>query len=315
MLKKYITAKFIAIFSLILSVASIVNHVFITTLDFDMMQKKDMLFPLDLDWFLSDTVSIRSNGHNYITAFFDGLLLIGALLFIQSKYRHGRLIRFFFSIVFISNILQFFGSVLVFVVNMKNVLAEGRLLLDLAYYVINFFWIALSYSVLAYFNTRISLETTVEIYENQPQSFFVNSSLSRRFLHPFIDTLVSIAVFSPSLVFFRPYSPIASIRNMNIFDHLYLLLIIIRLVYYLLFETLLGVTAAKILTGSRLINHEGNKPSFKQVFIRTISRLVPFEGFSFFANDGWHDKWSATMVVEEKDDNPIIRSDSVVIED
>ena len=39
-------------------------------------------------------------------------------------------------------------------------------------------------------------------------------------------------------------------------------------------------------------------PTQKDFLIRNISRLVPFEAFSFLiGNDGWHDSWSDTRVV------------------
>ena len=46
---------------------------------------------------------------------------------------------------------------------------------------------------------------------------------------------------------------------------------------------------------------DGSKPSGKVIFRRTISRLIPFEFFTFLgANSrGWHDTISGTYVVNK----------------
>jgi hypothetical protein len=80
---------------------------------------------------------------------------------------------------------------------------------------------------------------------------------------------------------------------------LFILLILFRLVYYPFFETLLGTTPAKILTRTRVVTVSGDKISFNDSFNRTLSRFVPFESFSFFGAEGWHDQWSGTVVVKE----------------
>lgn len=70
--------------------------------------------------------------------------------------------------------------------------------------------------------------------------------------------------------------------------------------YYLFFEGLFGRTLGKFITGTRVVATDDRKPNFGQIFGRTLVRLVPFEVFSFMGTDpqGWHDKWSGTMVVQ-----------------
>lgn len=41
-------------------------------------------------------------------------------------------------------------------------------------------------------------------------------------------------------------------------------------------------------------------PKFGQILIRTFSRRIPFESFSFFGDKGWHDSISGTDVIYEK---------------
>jgi uncharacterized RDD family membrane protein YckC len=78
--------------------------------------------------------------------------------------------------------------------------------------------------------------------------------------------------------------------------------VIMFLVYYLPLEALGGRTVGKLVTGTKIVTEEGTKPSFRQVFGRTLSRLVPFEPLSFFRKGGrsWHDTWPGIYVVKSR---------------
>ncbi|TXF91396.1 RDD family protein [Neolewinella aurantiaca] len=77
----------------------------------------------------------------------------------------------------------------------------------------------------------------------------------------------------------------------------------IALVYYPLTEGLLGgKSIGKLLTGTRAVRQDGTKVDMQDVFLRTLSRVVPFEAWSFLGSKdrGWHDEWTKTKVVDEK---------------
>ena len=78
------------------------------------------------------------------------------------------------------------------------------------------------------------------------------------------------------------------------------------LVYYSFFETLFGRTPGKWITGTKVVNLNGTKPGFGRILGRTFARLVPFEAFSFLGggDSGWHDKWSDTVVVDVRNEQP-----------
>lgn len=61
-----------------------------------------------------------------------------------------------------------------------------------------------------------------------------------------------------------------------------------------------GRTVGKYITGTKVLSTDGNQPTLQDYFIRTISRLVPFDPFSFFGYNGWHDSWSNTRVINIK---------------
>jgi uncharacterized RDD family membrane protein YckC len=69
-------------------------------------------------------------------------------------------------------------------------------------------------------------------------------------------------------------------------------------VYYGLFEICFRSTPGKYLTGTRVINENGQPVSVLRALGRTLCRLIPFEHFSFLGNRGWHDSISRTDVVE-----------------
>lgn len=62
-----------------------------------------------------------------------------------------------------------------------------------------------------------------------------------------------------------------------------------------------GRTLGKYITGTKVITIDGENPTVKEYFIRSITRIVPFDGLSFLGENGWHDSWSDTRVINIKD--------------
>jgi uncharacterized RDD family membrane protein YckC len=70
------------------------------------------------------------------------------------------------------------------------------------------------------------------------------------------------------------------------------------LIYYTIFEgATKGRTLGKLITGTRAVNMDGTPITWKDAFIRSLIRLIPFEQFSALGN-AWHDKWSDTQVIK-----------------
>jgi len=70
--------------------------------------------------------------------------------------------------------------------------------------------------------------------------------------------------------------------------------------YYIILEATTGRTLGKFVTGTKVVNENGDRPSFGQVLGRSFARLIPFEAFSFFGTPtrGWHDSLPGTYVVK-----------------
>jgi uncharacterized RDD family membrane protein YckC len=80
----------------------------------------------------------------------------------------------------------------------------------------------------------------------------------------------------------------------------YLLGFSVFFVYYALMESVFGVTVGKVITGTRVVDKHGRVPKTSTVMLRTLSRFVPFEAFSFLGSArGWHDSWTDTWVVDK----------------
>ena len=126
------------------------------------------------------------------------------------------------------------------------------------------------------------------------------ATTSQRFLTLIIDTLLYFAFAFVLGIVLALLGLSDSIKNMN--D--YLLGLVILLMYYVPQESIYGRTLGKTITGTKVVNERGVKPSIIQVFVRTLFRFIPFEAFSFFGGKGqpigWHDRLSGTKVVSIK---------------
>ena len=75
---------------------------------------------------------------------------------------------------------------------------------------------------------------------------------------------------------------------------------IILLIYYLTIESLTARSIGKYITKTKVVLYDGSRPTFYEILVRTLCRIIPFEQFSFLGEDGkgWHDSISKTYVVD-----------------
>ncbi|TXE16287.1 RDD family protein [Psychroserpens burtonensis] len=75
---------------------------------------------------------------------------------------------------------------------------------------------------------------------------------------------------------------------------------VILIVYYLIIETLTARSLGKYITNTKVVLYDGSKPTFNEILVRTLCRIIPFEQFSFLGDvgKGWHDSISKTYVVD-----------------
>ena len=119
------------------------------------------------------------------------------------------------------------------------------------------------------------------------------ASLLQRFLHHVVDS-IAMYVFALAVGFIAYF----------LFGEIVapILAYIAFFTYYLIFESLFQRTLGKVLTGTKVVDLQGEKPSFLAVLGRTLARYIPFEPISFlfygaYPTKGWHDRLSRTLVV------------------
>jgi uncharacterized RDD family membrane protein YckC len=234
---------------------------------------------------------------NYLSMFFYFVMLIGSIAYVRSDQRETRVLRFSFSVILLCSAIYFIDGLLMFA---RGVDFSGASGFD--WFVWTFYraksaaLVYLSWWILKTFQQSRVLLTT----EENEQVVLVKASRWRRLFNVAVDTFVCLFIFS---AFSRIYGAELwqSIEDgMGRQVSLMILMIIFRLIYYPFFETLFGTTPAKFLSETRVVGFNGGTVSFGEAFGRTVSRFVPFEAFSFFGDEGWHDKWTNTTVVKEK---------------
>jgi uncharacterized RDD family membrane protein YckC len=89
--------------------------------------------------------------------------------------------------------------------------------------------------------------------------------------------------------------------SFKLFAFLYMISILNYLFYYTICEKVFkGYTLGKLITGTRAIRQDGAELTFRDAFLRSAIRLVPFEIFSGFNTMTWHDSWTDTMVIKSR---------------
>ena len=137
------------------------------------------------------------------------------------------------------------------------------------------------------------IKTAKKIFKSLP------TTQGKRFANYIIDSIaiyVFIFVVGFILSLVGLYGLIENINN-------YLLGITLTLIFYTFFEYNWSKTPAKFITKTRVVMNNGKKPEFWDIVVRTLVRFIPFEAFSFLGSrnpTGWHDRWSKTMVIDDK---------------
>jgi uncharacterized RDD family membrane protein YckC len=80
----------------------------------------------------------------------------------------------------------------------------------------------------------------------------------------------------------------------------YLIAIIITILYYTIYEgATKGRTFGKMVTGTIVIKEDGRPFTFKDAFLRSLCRIIPFEALSALGYRPWHDSLTKTAVVKK----------------
>lgn len=246
---------------------------------------------------------------NIYNLIFYLLLLFGSLFFYFTKGKEVRLLRFSYSVLFI---VRIFILLRITIGRAFFDFNKGR---EIDYtwkyfyfmimpYILCALYLAISYQILKLISETKNLDIIKR--ENSENYVITETSKSGRLSHLIIDNIILTFLFFQVASFFIQYQ-MSTDENLipqyvNNQLGIYIILIILRFIYFPLFEKLFGATPAKFLTDSRVVNSQSETPTFGNIVERTLSRHIPFEAFSFLGRKGWHDSLTKTYVVKEKDE-------------
>jgi uncharacterized RDD family membrane protein YckC len=160
-------------------------------------------------------------------------------------------------------------------------------------------------------NSHIPTATETHLFEDTELYSYEDASNGQRFVNFFVDGLLlrlGLSYATSSLVIelllaTKPelaYEWFAEdVPKLTSIIVSYAMGSINYLFYYTLCEKAFkGYTLGKLISGTRAIRQDGGELTFKDAFLRSLSRLVPFEQFSIWSGNGlWHDAWTKTRVI------------------
>jgi len=134
------------------------------------------------------------------------------------------------------------------------------------------------------------------------------ASQGKRFLNLIVDNIIiqvlsGAAGFIAGIVFaVTANGPLSKDADIELQAIGFLIGLLVALSYYIGTEALFQRTLAKFLTSTRVVNVDGQRPTFGQIVGRNLARFIPFEAFSFLGIKpvGWHDSLSGTRVIDSR---------------
>jgi uncharacterized RDD family membrane protein YckC len=160
------------------------------------------------------------------------------------------------------------------------------------------------------------MENSSELNEGQDQQehllddieyTYTQAGSGKRFANFLIDRISFYIIWRTLFKFFTLPIAIALYKTSHDKSVLTVEIYLMTSVGFVLFITACeaitkGKTLGKLITGTRAVTADGYLITPKTAFLRSISRLVPFEVFSALGDPSypWHDRWTRTIVIVEK---------------
>jgi hypothetical protein len=245
---------------------------------------------------------------NLINVYFYLILIISGLIFWISREKIKGFVLFLYSYFLLKGLFSVFSALIFLIIEFsKNSLEAKNLNFIVASLFLNGFLVFFSVLVIKKLLSGKELELneineSLEAIETSKKMRFINLVFDFILIFYFTQTVLSI--FEQAIYLLKDKQEFKRFE-VNTFG---ITIIFVRFIYYWFFESTLGYSPAKFITQSRVASNDLFMPSVSKVFIRTISRLIPFEGISFLGKTGWHDRFSKTLVLKEKNSgaNPLI---------
>jgi uncharacterized RDD family membrane protein YckC len=241
---------------------------------------------------------------NYAELFFYGLLLTSGILYAFSK-KETRLLRYLFSVIFLSRCIGLLWTLFSITYNFNLYKEWQSFFFFFLSLVLIGGWLFICLKAIRFLSTA-PLETVTESYMGNEVEIFTRVSRWERLVNLLADSVTLMLVFMPSIEsitsLMRNSESLYALAHDEVTARLivWLLVALLQVVYYMMFEGVFQATPGKFLSGTRVVNADGSKPPVTGILKRSLSRLVPFEPLSVLFNQSWHDNWSDTHIVNEK---------------
>ena len=124
------------------------------------------------------------------------------------------------------------------------------------------------------------------------------ASNSKRFGNLIVDTIIYyLLIIILTLLFYAMGVDVEANVGLN-----WLVTLSSSFLYYFILESMNGKTIGKYLTKTRVVYQDGSTPTNGTIAKRALCRFIPFDALSFLSSYpiGWHDKFSDTLVIDEK---------------
>ncbi|GAB3496658.1 hypothetical protein GCM10027341_15770 [Spirosoma knui] len=126
---------------------------------------------------------------------------------------------------------------------------------------------------------------------------------TKRLAIMFIDLFFFYIIVLPTFFILALINPtiIDVMANINpLVERLVVTLLLVT--YYILFEGLLGKTPGKLITRTKVVTTEGETPTLTQLIGRNLARVIPLDALTFIRSTpvGMHDRLAGTLVVDDR---------------
>ncbi|WP_299113304.1 RDD family protein [uncultured Winogradskyella sp.] len=231
-------------------------------------------------------------------------MIIGAIIYMQSKGKERKLLYFSYAIIFIGSIFNLadflfkrifreeFDEIFSFITRDQY---SYNWALEIYTVLTWLLLIIISYSVLKHFNSNTRLITNKE----SSTDVYNKSSNWKRLFHFIFDLIIFLSIateFMQNILILVSHKLGSSGQFKDI--AIPILIFIFTVLYYTIFEYLFSTTPSKILSHSKIISTNKNNLTLSKALGRSLSRHIPLNQISFLFNNGWHDVLTETTVVD-----------------
>jgi uncharacterized RDD family membrane protein YckC len=258
-----------------------------------------LLEPVNLDM---DTRMFYSGPEGFpnraIKLTFFAVLLLGIVLFVQSKGRKTGVLQYAFAVIFLFDVLLFV-NILCWLTLFRSQYHTSASWKAILIWVCKLGWTYLAWYVLKKLASFKVLAIQTFARGDYRQEEFIEAGAWYRFFNLLLDVVPIFILLLYNIPFYasivRSYFP-DLVNHVSDYILFAICLFVTRLIYYIINESIWGATPGKFITQTIVRDAEGRKAGFAKILGRSFARFIPFDWFSFFVGRGWHDSASGTAV-------------------